>query len=122
MPQGLVDQACACQTLILSAILCSPGPCADLLSSLSAPGGGSGVSAFRQLSHSFIVVAAPPGAGPAGLAVPGEVVVDPCFREQFDIPQVRPPTRMSYEPSRSIPLTPVWELPAEVSAQGCCIS
>jgi len=49
-------------------------------------GGGSGVSAFKHLSHEFIVVLGPPdGYAFGGTA---EYIVDPRFREQFDIPQV----------------------------------
>lgn len=52
-------------------------------------GGGSGVSAFKHLSHEFVVVAGPPLDGVA-YSPPQEYIVDPRFREQFDIPQVCP--------------------------------
>ncbi len=45
------------------------------------------MSAFKHLSHEFLVVAGPPdGYHYGGVA---EYLVDPRFREQFDIPQVR---------------------------------
>ena len=51
-----------------------------------AAGGGSGVSAFKHLSHEFLLVAVPAdGYHCSGTA---ECIVDPRFREQFDIPQV----------------------------------
>lgn len=49
-------------------------------------GGGSGVSAFKHLSHEFLVVAGPPDNFHYGGTA--EYIVDPRFREQFDIPQV----------------------------------
>ena len=57
----------------------------------TALGGGAGLKAFAHLSHEFLVVA-PPGAQ---LCLVPEVIVDPHFRDQFDIPQVclpPPPT------------------------------
>jgi hypothetical protein len=49
-------------------------------------GGGLGVSAFKHLSHEFLVVPGPSdGFGYGGAT---EYIVDPRFREQFDIPQV----------------------------------
>jgi hypothetical protein len=48
----------------------------------TALGGGAGLKAFAHLSHEFLVVTQGHGVGP-------ELIVDPHFREQFDIPQVR---------------------------------
>lgn len=49
-------------------------------------GGGSGVSAFKHLSHEFLIVSGPGEGFAYGGAT--EYIVDPRFREQFDIPQV----------------------------------
>ncbi len=55
-------------------------------------GGGSGVSAFKHLNHEFVVVQGPQPDGVAYMPSQ-EYIVDPRFREQFDIPQARhPPT------------------------------
>lgn len=54
----------------------------------TALGGGAGLKAFASLSHEFLVVAPPGGQ----LSLVPEIIVDPHFRDQFDIPQVRAPS------------------------------
>ena len=43
------------------------------------------MAAFKHLSHEFLVVMGP---GPDGYNDRTEFIVDPRFRDQFDIPQV----------------------------------
>lgn len=52
----------------------------------TALGGGAGLKAFAHLSHEFLVVAPPGGQ----LSLVPEIIVDPHFRDQFDIPQAAP--------------------------------
>lgn len=52
------------------------------------------MSAFKHLSHEFLVVAGPPESFHYGGAA--EYIVDPRFREQFDIPQVSLPMCSSH--------------------------
>ena len=44
------------------------------------------MSAFKHLSHEFLIVSGPSDGYAYG--GPTEYIVDPRFREQFDIPQV----------------------------------
>ena len=44
------------------------------------------MSAFKHLSHEFLIVSGPAEGSAYGGAT--EYIVDPRFREQFDIPQV----------------------------------
>jgi len=53
----------------------------------TALGGGAGLKAFAHLSHEFLVVS-PAGGGGGYHVTAQELIVDPHFREQFDIPQV----------------------------------
>ena len=71
------------QCTLMFDIQCS-GMCTELLSWCA--GGGSGVSAFKHLSHEFLIVSGPADSFAYGGAT--EYIVDPRFREQFDIPQV----------------------------------
>lgn len=78
-----------------------------------AAGGGSGVSAFKHLSHSFVVVAGAPQDGVAQ-SLPREYIVDPRFREQFVIPQACPP--LPPFPPRPLP-TCVLSSPQQVKVE-----
>ena len=46
------------------------------------------MSAFKHLSHEFLVVSGPPDSFTYSGGGATEFIVDPRFREQFDIPQV----------------------------------
>ena len=67
------------------------------------------MSAFKHLSHEFLVVAGPRGDFHFGGAA--EYIVDPRFREQFDIPQVS----INWAPP---PLERFWKL----LSVACCSS
>ena len=56
----------------------------------TALGGGRGQECFHHLHHEFLVVT-PPGSQ-------DELILDPSFREQFEIPHATPPYQQVGQP------------------------